>query len=50
MAAVPPPLRQSGRNWGEELDGRFGGPQGGAGGVSSGQAFHPNVPQFSPSC
>lgn len=26
------------------------GPQGGVHGVSSGQAFHPNVPQFPPSC
>jgi hypothetical protein len=25
-------------------------PQGGVCGVSSGQAFHPSVPQFSPSC
>ena len=56
------PLPRRGRGWqhclhpcvwqelGRGADGRFGGPQGGAGGVSSGQAFHPNVPQFSPSC
>lgn len=40
--------------WGEELDGEDGGPQGGARcrcrRVSSGQAFHPDVPQFPPSC
>ena len=49
-AALPPPLHLSGRNWGKELDGKFGGPRGGVHGVSSGQAFHPNLPQFSPSC
>lgn len=50
-AVLPLPLSLSCRkNWGRELDGKGGGPQGGAHGVSSGQAFHPAVPQFSPSC
>lgn len=49
-AILPLLLSLSCKNWGKELDGQGGGPQGGAHGVSSGQAFHPAVPQFSPSC
>lgn len=51
-AAVPlPPSVSCRKNWGKELGSRAGGPQGGARGrVSSGQALHPDVPQFSPSC